>query len=613
MTGTRESRNRLRKHGNPLRRAARILVLMAASLAGGCQWFTDDADREVYRLIEKRQQTALGKTEDATLGQENWPAWREPGYEGAGDPYALAPNPTDPDVPESFQTTTKPANTQPAAQEDATADAASTGKVRGEEGAWVMSLTDALSHAFQHSREFQTAKEELYLAALALSLERHLWTPQLMAQISSQYANYGQVRDFDHAMDMVSQIAVEQRLPYGGEVTARVLNTLMRDLTNHVTTGETGAMIIEANIPLLRGAGRVARESRYQAERDLIYAVRTFEQFRRDLAVDIASDYFQLQQLRQAIVNATESIRSFTLEAKRSQALGQTGRLLELEAQRAEQNRLLATNRRVDAVETYETSLDAFKIRLGMRTQTSIHVELPTAPQDDLASPTGDLSARPLEQAIQMPAVGEEEAVRVALKHRLDLLTELDRVDDSRRGIDIAENNLLPDLAARGSVRMDSDPGSLGSLKYNTERTTWRGQLVLDVPLDQKQERNALRTALIGQRRAERRYQEARDRVELQVRRAMRRVVQQEELLRIQKLSQDLALLRRRGARIRFDQGRVSNREVVDAENDLLEARNRLAQAQAQHRVAILEFWRDTGTLRVDDEGQWPQRDGLGG
>ena len=197
-----------------------------------------------------------------------------------------------------------------------------------------MSLTDALSHAFQHSREFQTAKEELYLAALALSLERHLWTPQLMAQISSQYANYGQVRDFDHAMDMVSQIAVEQRLPYGGEVTARVLNTLMRDLTNHVTTGETGAMIIEANIPLLRGAGRVARESRYQAERDLIYAVRTFEQFRRDLAVDIASDYFQLQQLRQAIVNATESIRSFTLEAERTRALGQTGRLLELDRDR---------------------------------------------------------------------------------------------------------------------------------------------------------------------------------------------------------------------------------------------------------------------------------------
>ncbi len=41
-------------------------------------------------------------------------------------------------------------------------------------------------------------------------------------------------------MDMVSQIAVEQRLPYGGEVTARVLNTLMRDLTNHVTTAKRG-------------------------------------------------------------------------------------------------------------------------------------------------------------------------------------------------------------------------------------------------------------------------------------------------------------------------------------------------------------------------------------
>ncbi len=593
----------------------RLLVLLAASgLMGGCQWFVNDADQEVYRLIEQRQQAALGKTEDVAVGQEEWPGWRQPAHEGAGDPYALTPNPADPDIPASFQTTaTQPADTQPTTVPAATADASPVDALPSEEGAWLMSLTDALSYAFRHSREYQTAKEDLYLAALALSLERHLWTPQLMAQVSSQYANYGQIRNFDHAMDMVSQIAVEQRLPYGGEVTARVVNVLMRDLTNHVTTGETGAMILEANLPLLRGAGRVARESRYQAERNLIYAVRNFEQFRRDLAVAIAADYFQLQQLRQAIVNATESIRSFALEAERAQALGRTGRLLELEAQRAEQQRLLAINGRVDAVEGYETAVDAFKIRLGMTTQTPIQVELPTDPEGDLAGPEGELSARSLEQAIQMPAVVEAEAVRVALKYRLDLLSELDRVDDSRRGVDIAENNLLPDLAAQGSVRMDSDPGSLGVLKYNSERTTWRGQLVLDVPLDRKQERNALRSALIEQRRAERRYQEARDRVELQVRRAMRRVVQQEELLRIQKLSQDLALLRRRGARIRFDQGRVSNREVVDAENDLLDARNRLARAQAEYRVAILEFWRDTGTLRVDDEGRWPQRDGLGG
>ena len=43
----------------------------------------------------------------------------------------------------------------------------------------------------------------------------------------------------------------------------------------------------------------------------------------------------------------------------------------------------------------------------------------------------------------------------------------------------------------------------------------------------------------------------------------------------------------------------------MDAETDLLDARNELAVAISAYRVAILEFRRDTETLRVTEEGLW--------
>ncbi len=629
-------------------------------VCGGCQLAVYDADREVYRLIEKRQQAALGKAQDARIDQERWPAWKRPPVAGADSPYRFVPHPVDSKVPSSFdKVATQPAGGRsaeagpavlavqpgpgsavdfgsaasrptdmfgavtPSAASAETRPVAASGPASpgvaigplttgpaesqpGGEPGQVLSLADSLGYAFGHARELQNAKEDLYLAALALSLERHLWTPQLVGEISSQYANYGQIRNFDHAMDMVSSVAVQQKLPYGGEVTARVLGTLMRDLTHHLTAGETGSLVLEARIPLLRGAGPAAFESRYQAERDLIYAVRAFERFRRVLAVDIAGDYFNLQQLRQEIVNEEESIKSFTSEAERARALWQTGRILQLEVQRADQDRLVAISRKIDAVEAFQSALADFKIRIGMPMEQRIDVLPLGDPSAGAEEGAGGMETTSLEQALRMPDVPDEEAVRVGLKYRLDLLNDLDRIDDTRRGVDIAENNLLPDLTAHGTVTMNTDSSEFGMWNFKTDRTTSRGQLTLELPLDRYRERNDLRTALIVKRRAERAYQRSRDLVELQIRRAIRRVKQQQEALQIQMINRDVALQRREGARIRFNQGRVSNREVVDAENFLLDARNSLARAQAQVRLAILQFRRDTETLRIDDEGHWP-------
>jgi outer membrane protein TolC len=617
-------------------------LLFGLLLSGGCQWFADDADRQVYRLVESRQKEAINEVHDDNIGRQRLPV------KVPGEAYSFVPRPIDDSVvPEAFARTTS----QPVAAEKAGAAAAyreSTQPIPGmtaegtEAGPGTMpatrpasapgtgltqrgmpnqrattqpvasrparpllGLSDALQYAFDHSRQFQTAKEDLYLAALDLTLERHLWGPIFFGTVGADYINKGQIEHWDDALEAVATVGVKQKLPYGGEVTAQVVNNFVRELSQHVISAETGAVILEANIPLLRGAGRSAYESRYQAERTLIYAVRTFEGFRRALAVDIAGGYFNLQQLRQQIVNAHETVESYTNDVARADALWRTGRIDQLDVLRADQDRLAAINVEVNAVEAYETRLDQFKIQLGMPVESEMDVEYPAAVTDESLARDGQLEPEHLEQALRMPDVPEDEAIRVALKYRLDLLNDMDRVDDASRGVAVAENNLLPDLAAFGTVQMDTNPDTPGLFRYNTERINYRTGVNLTLPLDRTAERNALRKSQISLQRAQRGLDESKDSIRVQVRRAMRQVQQQWESLQIQQRNRALALVRRRSARMWFELGKVGNRDVIEAQRALLDAQDRLAEAQSQWRLSILEFRLNTGTLRIDERGQW--------
>jgi outer membrane protein TolC len=617
------------------------MALWGLLCASGCQWAVDDADSDVYRLIENRQRATIARTTDTDVGRERWPDWDKPSEPGPDEKYDFVPHRVDGQVPPAFRGPTSApegrtgadltgpsarlravGSSQPAAVGATTQPAVSDDRQVGSSGTpasqpfsaaittqpaeplRVMSLSDVVQYAFSHARDFQSAKEDLYLSALALTLERHLWTPLLVSNIQTRYANYGAIRDFDQAMAVVAETAVEQKLPYGGQLTATVINSLMRDLTNHLTSGETGKIVLAADIPLLRGAGPAAYESRYQAERDLIYAVRTFERFRQTFAVDIAGSYFDLQQRKQQIYNLGESIKSFTSEVDRARARWQTGRIIELDVQRAEQDRLSVVNRRLIAINSYRTAMETFKIRLGMPPEEEFDVDPLGGPEEDLNAGGARLTDARIERTIRMPQVSLTDAVKVGHQYRLDLLNVLDRIDDRRRGVDIAENNLLPSLDAQGSVTYDTNPDRLNMADYHDDRATWRSALNLEVPLDRVEERNALRGALINKERAVRNYSQSRDQVAAQISQTMRQVLLSQQSLRIQILSRDLALKRREGARIRFEQGRVSNREVVDAENSLLNARDALAAAQVQLRLAILQFFRDTGMLRLNDEGR---------
>ncbi len=642
------------------RMAVALLVVGVLALVQGCRrTIIDASDRSVYALIEQRQKDALGENSDVYVGNEDGRIAH------SGQMYEYVPSRVDSTLPEEFRSKplTKDPMTPEAAQDkpkdwsNATDDPpvskapdsvksmsleqptetvvqpsekkvetevpsksespsggindldelfagdpdemlAQSDRIFSDEeltDVTVMGLSNVLAYANARARELQEAKEDLYLAALDLTLERHLWTPQWVGSIQSEYANYGQVRDFDQAMSAVARASVSQRLPYGGEVSAQIVNTLMRDLGRHITSGETGQFILTANLPLLRGAGRVALESRYSAERDLIYAVRSYERFRRSFLVNIAADYFNLQSAKANITNAYKSYESRHDNFKRALAFRQAqGKRYTdvLEAPRAYSSFLDAEATLVSAKENYATLLDRFKIRLGMAVEELIDV----VDQDE------DKESASIENLLV--DVVEEMATQVAVRARLDLLNSNDRVDDARRGVFVTKNRILPDLDITGSASMATNPNESDSLSYNTERATWRGSIELRID-DRMNERNDYRASLINVRRAERRYNELVDNVRLDVRRALRRIAQQENLKTIRAIDVLNNEKRFESATARFREGLITNRDAIEAENDLLRARDQYAGAVASYRQAILEFRRDTGTLRVDENGRW--------
>lgn len=654
-----DSRRPIRPSRRHRSRTSLWLVLGITLLPAGCHdAVTRRTDDSAYRVIREGQQAALGETSRVHLGDTPEPA------RPTSDLYDFQPRPLTPEIPEEFRIQAdRPAASQspadhshanaadtqgdidaggpplPAAtaqsqapdsasgveidhRADLHADAAGAARTQDVESpgagtasddgppsddepaltpdiyppevrdqVTVFALRDAAAAGSEHARALQSAREDLYLAALDLTLERHLWTPQFVATLGADYTNEGQAAAFAQTLNATSDVGFSQRLPYGGTVTARVVSNLVSDLQERITTAENGSVILEAALPLLRGAGRSAYETRYQAERNLIYAVRTYEQFRRSFIVDVATRYFDLQRNKAAINNTYVSYVSRLKDWQRAEFINRLGQSRSVfEAPRAKSILREAESQLVSSKERYESALDQFKIFVG----------LPVTMLLDVVDQDQDEQSRMLD--LLLPDVTLATAVDVALRLRLDLLNEADAVDDARRAVLVARNQILPDLEVTGSMDMGTPPDRYNTVAYNTEQIQWQTGVELRLD-DRYAERNAYRASLLALRRAERNFDEAQDRVRADVRSALRQVAQQAEVRDIQALNVDENQFRLEAARAQFELGTTTNQDVVDAENDLLAARNSLADAVAAYRNAILQFRLDTGTLRISDDG----------
>jgi len=453
----------------------------------------------------------------------------------------------------------------------------------------VLSLADAVALATANNRDYKTQKEQLYINALDLTLKRHSFARQWFGTIDADYTR----NSADESVDYDVGFGFSQLLTNGVSISTGIAIDWIRFLTGDPRTSLGSILSARVVAPLL-GIGRKRdQESLTQAERDALYQIRTFNRYRKTFVVSIVSAYYGVLQNRDAVTNAENNYKRAVESKERLEMEAKAGRKKPFEVDQAEQRVLTAGDSVVKAQRRYEESLDGFKLDLALPTDIEIELD-----QNELKA---------LEEiGITQPYYTLDEAVETALPRRLDLATSKDKVDDMVRKVAVEADSLGVQLDLTSGLDVGSTPET-DYARLQFHRGTYTLGLAADLPLDRKAERNAYRKVLIALEQQQRQYENDTDNVKLDVRRAYRQLTEAAETYRIQKNRLQLAEKRVESNSLLLEAGRLTTRDLLDSQDDLLAAQNKVTAALVNHIIARLSFFRDIGVLQVRPDGMWEQ------
>lgn len=148
-----------------------------------------------------------------------------------------------------------------------------------------LKLEQASELALFNSREFHTRREDLYLTALPVSLERFAFATQFFAASETIREVVGSrtVNGPGNRWRQNSRVGLNKIFPTGASALFRLANQLVINLTGNVPrTVAVSNLTLEVAQPLLQGGGfAVTLEPLTQVERNLLYSIRDFARFRK--------------------------------------------------------------------------------------------------------------------------------------------------------------------------------------------------------------------------------------------------------------------------------------------------------------------------------------------
>lgn len=448
-----------------------------------------------------------------------------------------------------------------------------------------LDMARTLEVAAACSREFQDQKESLFLSALSLSGTRWEfdWHPSLTATAGVD----GNRRSATASGGV--RAGLSKTLSTGATVLSSLLNSFSRSITSSQPWNASSLLSVGLTQPLLRGFGPdITLERLTQAERDAIYAVREFERYRRRLVVRLTTTFYRLLQQIDQIEIEEANLASLQQNLERNEALRDGGRVPKLQVDQTRQSILTSEARLLNAREALKSSLDSFKITLGLPMEAEIVLD---------RKAFQELKTRglaPLE-------IAPEQALAIALGHRLDLKTSADEVEDAERFVAVAADALRIGLDLDLDVSTPSDPRVPGKPVWRD--TTMGAGLSLDLPLDRTQQRNAYRRAIVSLERARRQKDLQADTVQQEIREGLRRLRQYEQDHAIQVRSVELSMSRVEETETKQQAGRAIIRDVLEARDSLRSAQSALSRVLVDYLTARLELLRDMEVLNLDPEG----------
>lgn len=454
-------------------------------------------------------------------------------------------------------------------------------------GKRVLSLNEALKLAVKANRTYQNNREKLYLQALSLTGTRH----QFALKFTKASADLGLERGTDGGIkgDSDADVTLQKMLKTGGIITATLANDLV--LYFDGKKPKVPSVTLSLTQPLLRGAGAdIAAEILTQAERDVIYEVRTFSHYQKEFSVGVVNDYFDLLQqgesMRLQYVNYTNTI-FFRQEID---ARVKAGLESEYEAKQAKQAEYDGKLGYIGATNSFQNSLDDFKQQLSL--PLGIQIKLDFKALEDL-------------KAMGLPAVPvtDRAGYRLAITNRLDLLNVIDQFEDSKRKVLVAKNDLLPSL----SLVADAELRDQYYASFQPDEFKSTVGIKLDLPLDQLSERNAYRTSIITFERQLRTLATELDKLREGVRADVRNLsrLRQNYFTQLDAMKNAEENLMATRQRLRLGFPGVETKDILQAQRNLLAAQLAVSRAIVDYHKTRLKLLKDVGILDITQADFW--------
>jgi len=243
-----------------------------------------------------------------------------------------------------------------------------------------LSLENLMELATINSREYQTRKEILFRAALAVTRQRYQYELNPTPFGNGSAANYRHLRDGGETVNTLaipSAVGVQKTLASGGQFLARFANSVVLTFNgpSGFATDIGSEMVFDFQQTLFQRDVRF--ENLTQSERDVVYATRDYVRFRKQLFRDISNQYYNLLLNYRGIeINAQDyftNLRGFL----QSQAEYRTAeKIPRIQVDQFEQNVLRARSNLVNNCFTLEAALDQLKFRIGIPPELPIFLDL---------------------------------------------------------------------------------------------------------------------------------------------------------------------------------------------------------------------------------------------
>jgi hypothetical protein len=353
--------------------------------------------------------------------------------------------------------------------------------LESKERPYLLNVDQAVDLALFNSREFQDRREDLYLAALPVTLERFAFATQFLVaeDVIREHTGSETIDGTGNRWRGNTTLGIHQLFPTGALLLVKLANQVV---VNMAAAG-TARVITPSTIsfdfvqPLLRGGGyAVTLEPLTLAERNLLYEIRGYAHFRKEFFVAIAgggpnsygNNFIPGTTLSPSGVTLAEGyyptiLRSAILENQKENVLVlesiltlykgylEGGDVSQLQVDQVELELLDGRSAVLQQTQQLSDALDRFKAQLGVPTSLPIQLD--------------DVPFRPLVEQQQrfLQIVTQYEDIR-SIINRTDWPAEPDKLRD--RLLQLARETPL----VRGTRFVEEFPRRLAEFEALTDQ-----------------------------------------------------------------------------------------------------------------------------------------------